>query len=315
MRSFHLPLYVLMILLTAAGVASAIEVGNGLSNLPDAKAAGAEAATQAKAALGDTTPKLVLVFDGPKVEHKDKDEMLEGVASVFDRAIVYGCNGYAPLTQDGNDGAVAVMAVGGDVNVTVAAAEVEGKEDEHYVACGKQIGETLKQAAAVGEGKLLLLFGACHIPANDKLVDGVCSVLGEKFPIAGGAAFQDVVYQQARPITGINLGILLTGDFQCGFAVKKDMSPQGLIDSAGEAFTEALGDAKEKAAVVFAFDCGGRRGKMKADVPKELAAMKTAAGDVPIFGFYGSGEIGCPDNDSAPCGVGYSISACAVSKK
>ena len=45
---------------------------------------------------------------------------------------------------------------------------------------------------------------------------------------------------------------------------------------------------------------------------KEVEAMKAVAGDIPIFGFYGSGEIGHKDNDSPARGVGYSIAACAI---
>ncbi len=60
--------------------------------------------------------------------------------------------------------------------------------------------------------------------------------------------------------------------------------------------------------------CGGRRGKMLKDnsFAKEVEAMKAVAGDIPIFGFYGSGEIGHKDNDSPARGVGYSIAACAI---
>jgi hypothetical protein len=40
--------------------------------------------------------------------------------------------------------------------------------------------------------------------------------------------------------------------------------------------------------------------------------MKTAAGDTPLFGFYGSGEIGHRKNGEASCGDGYHISVCAI---
>jgi hypothetical protein len=40
-----------------------------------------------------------------------------------------------------------------------------------------------------------------------------------------------------------------------------------------------------------------------------------AAGSATVFGFYGSGETGPPDNDSPPRGVGYHICACAVRRK
>ena len=43
--------------------------------------------------------------------------------------------------------------------------------------------------------------------------------------------------------------------------------------------------------------------------------MKAVAGKTPIFGFYGSGETGPKDNNSAPCGVGYHIIVCAIRAK
>ena len=302
LRNLFVATAVAALLLATAAEAPAIDVGNALSELTDAKAAGAQAAAQAKAALGDVKAKAVIVFDGPAI--KDKEQMLEGVYSVFDPEIVCGCSAYNPITQQGNAGNLAVLAIGGDVQITVAISDLEGGHE----ACGKRIGETLEKAA----GRLLLLFGACHVPANDKLVKGVCSVLGEKFPIAGGAAFQDVVYHQGKVLRGQNLGLLLTGNFRCGLATKKDMSPEGLINSAKEAFSEAIASGKGKVVLVLAFDCGGRRGKMGDNLPKELDAMKAAAGDAAIFGFYGSGEIGPADNDSPSRGVGYSISACAI---
>jgi len=307
LRNLFVATAVAALLLATAAETPAIDVGNALSKLTDAKAAGTQAAAQAKAALGNVKAKAVIVFAGPAI--KDKQQMLEGVCSVFDAEIVSGCSAYNPITQQGNTGHLAVMAIGGDVQITAAISGLEGGHE----ACGKRIGETLEKAAgAETAGRLLLLFGACHVPSNDKLVKGACSVLGEKFPIAGGAALQDVLYHQGKVLKGQNLGLLLTGNFRCGLATKKDMSPEGLINSAKEAFSEAIASGKGKPVAVLAFDCGGRRGKMGDNLPKELDAMKAAAGDAAIFGFYGSGEIGPADNDSPSRGVGYSISACAI---
>ncbi len=40
--------------------------------------------------------------------------------------------------------------------------------------------------------------------------------------------------------------------------------------------------------------------------------MKEVAGAAPIFGFYGSGEIGSQAAGAPPQGVGYYIAACAI---
>jgi hypothetical protein len=291
--------------------AGKLAVGNGISTANEAKAAGEEAAKKAKATLGEAAPKLVLVhYSGPLMGKAA--EVVEGVASVFPKDLIYGCGAYAALTQESNDAPVAVLALGGDVAVTAAVAATKGPKND--ADCGKQIGEALKDAAAKGPGKVLVLFGACHIPRNDQVVKGVCGVLGDKFPIVGAAAFQDDIFAKGERVKGSNVGILLTGAFTCGFGLKHDMSPEGLLTSARDAFKAAIGEKKDQVALVLAFDCGGRRGEMQKNKnsAKELEAMKEAAGAAPIFGFYGSGEMGCAGADAAPKGVGYHIAACAI---
>jgi len=291
--------------------AEALLVGNGHSELQDPQKAGAEAAARAKASLGTEAAKVVLVFDSVGKGIPGKEQMLAGVASVFDASIVYGCSAYAPITQDSNTGTVGVLALGGDIQAIPAMADLEGGHE----ACGQKIGEALKKAGIPEKsGKVALLFGACHVPANDKLVSGVRSVLGEKFPVAGGAAKGDLLYYQGKVFPDHNLGLLLAGNFKCGFAAKNAPGDQKdrVIAVAGEAAAQALGGAKDAAALVLAFDCGGRRGQMGGAVDQELALIKGAIGKAPLFGFYGSGETGPKDNDSPARGVGFHIIICAI---
>lgn len=298
--------------------AVALDVGVGLSKLEDARAAGAEAAAQAKAALGDDQPKLVLVYNSMDLKQpKQIRQMLAGVGSVFDKKIVYGCTGYVPLTHHGSEGTVGLLALAGDFRVTTASAPVEG--DDGYRACGEEIGKALKEASQVDcPGRLLLLFGDCHVPANDAVVKGVTSVLGETFPVVGGSSSATMgVYKKGKFVPKSNLGVLLTGSFSCGLSIKQDNSPQGLVDSARDTLREAVGKGPKKPALLFVFDCGGRRGMMKenGNFPAELEAMKEVAAGQPIFGFYGSGEIGCKAADAPACGVGHHISAAAIVEK
>ena len=300
-----------MVAMTGVVHGGALLSGNGYSELKDPQQAGAEAATKAKAALGNEEAKVVLVFDSVGKGVPDKEAMLGGVTSVFDAAIVYGCSAYAPITQDCNTGTVGVLALGGDVKAVPAMADLEGGHE----ACGKKIGEALKAAGIPkAAGKVVLLFGACHVPSNDKLVGGVGSVLGEKFPVAGGAAKDDLLYYQGKVFPKHNLGLLLAGDFKCSFAAKNAPAKQKdrVIAVAGEAAEQALGGDKDKVALVFAFDCGGRRGQMGGEIDKELQSIRDAIGKAPLFGFYSGGETGPKDNDSPARGVGYHIVICAI---
>ncbi len=301
-------------LLTAASAFGAISAGNGYSAEKDPEKAGAEAAQKAKEALGGDA-KVVLVFDSAGNKPADKEAMLKGVTSVFKPEIVYGCSAYAPITQESNTGTVGVLAIGGDVKVNVAVSDLEGGHE----ACGKRIGEALKKASSCdAPGRFVILVGDCHVPKNDPLVKGAYSVLGDKVGIAGGAAMGGFVYNEGECIgKEKNIGIMLCGDFTCSFSAKNapGNKPDEVVAVAGEAAANAVGKDKDKLKLVFAFDCGGRRGQMKGAVDEELGLIKDAVGGAPIFGFYGSGETGPKDNDSPPCGVGFHIVICAISQK
>ena len=296
-----------------ASAGKPIVCGTGASMSTNAKAAGIEAATQARQALGSTKAKVVLVHHSGAL-FKGRDQVLDGVATVFDRSIVYGCGAYATLTSEGNNAHVAVLALGGDVHVDVAVAKTAGKDDD--VACGRRIGEALKQAAQTkATGRVLVLFGDCHIPRNHQVVRGVQAVLGNAFPIIGAAAYKSTIFVKGLPVSGSNLGLLLTGDFTCGFSLKKDMTRDGLVSSARDCLKEAVGDRKPD--LVLVFDCGGRRGEMlkHKNFDQELAAMKGVVGTAPLFGFYGSGEMGRTCTAPTAKGVGYHIAACAIVAK
>ncbi len=283
-----------------AGIAQ----GNGYSNLTDAKQAGAEAAAKAKAALGDQQPKVVLVFDQIEGGIEAKKAMLDGVNSVFDASIVYGCAAYAPITQDCNTGTVAVMALGGEIQVVPTISNLEGGHE----ACGKRIGAELAKAEICDSlGQIVLLMGACHGPANDPLAKGAASELGENVVLAGGGAQGARTDDQGHCPTQMNPWTLATRQFACGSSMLKDQtSKEAVLATAKKACTEALGG--KKAALILAFDCGGRRMLLAEDAPDELAAIREVVGETPVFGFYGSGETGARTTGGPACGDGYHIS-------
>lgn len=294
------------------GHAHGLGIGVGHSEAKDSVKAGDEAAMQAKSALKGKKAEVVIVFDCVK----DKQAMLDAVAKHFEAKKIYGCSAYNAITHVGPAGTVGVLALTG-VHADAAIFPLEGKKG--HEACGKLIGEALKPAVAKNKdhGQLLVLIGDAHYPVNQKLIDGVCGVLGKTFPISGGAAKGGLTYYQGKVHKKSNLGLLISGDFTCGFAIKKAKTtkPMDVVNAAGEAFSKAVAGKKDKLQMVFAFDCGGRRGQMKDKRPLEVEQMKAAAGAVPIFGFYGSGETGRDGNDAPPKGVGYHICAAAIFKK
>ncbi|MHC4253916.1 MAG: FIST N-terminal domain-containing protein [Planctomycetota bacterium] len=302
----------------AAKAKKPVVVGTGYSEEKDALKAGTEAAAKAKAALAGEEAKVVIVFC---IAGRDftPAQVLEGVCTVFDPGLVVGCTAYNAITQEGNNGTAAVLAMGGGINVTTTLGDVEGND---YEGCGRQLGEALKDAAGVeADGKFVALFGDCHVNKNDKVVKGLCSVLGERFPVVGAAAKGDLSFDKGKVVgKKKNVGVLVTGDFDIGCSTLNegppDVDPNKLVAAAGQAFKNAVGADLDRTVMVFAFDCGGRRGKMGKDRPRELGVMQAVVGkDMPIFGFYGSGEMGPKMTGDVPRGVGYHISACAIKRK
>lgn len=292
---------------------SALFVGNGLSELIDPAKAAAEAAAKAKASFGKSEPKVVLVFDSFETDPVQKEKMLNKVAEVFDPSIIYGCSAYDAITQESNKGKIGVLALGGNIDVAAAISDLT---DGHN-ACGQRIGQALKEKSQTQtKGKLLILLGSCHVPSDNDLTLGAAEVLGESIPIIGGAASAgEDVYYQGKFVPGQkNLGILITGDFQCGFSMVKEDGKEATIASAGKAFTSAANSTDtENIKLMFVFNCGGRRGAMGDDLPMELMEMKKVSGQIPIFGFYGSGEIGKTDNNTPSRGDGFHLAVCALS--
>ena len=310
-----LALCLMMTLVAVIPAAADLTVANGHSTLTDARRAGIEAARATKDALGDAEPTVVLLFDSLADDQAAKEQLLEGVTSVFDGSLVHGCSSYNPLTQVTNTGTVGVLALSGDIAATTALAEV----GEGHESCGKALGESLKAAAdaAGDQGKLLVLFGSCHVPADDDLVRGACGVLGEQFPAAGAAASGgEWIYHEGKIVRTSNVGVLLTGDFRVSMSTKtagQDSPPaEDVVRTAREAAVQAMGDNQDRAKLALVFDCGGRRAHLGDRLPDELAAMKEVLGDIPLFGFYGSGEIGPVDNSSPSRGVGFHVSICII---
>jgi len=76
-----------------------------------------------------------------------------------------------------------------------------------------------------------------------------------------------------------------------------------VIATANQGAAAALQAAQGKPVALLAFNCAGRRSKLK-KYEEELAAMqKAVGGDMPIFGCYCAGEIGPVDTPEKKPGV------------
>jgi hypothetical protein len=294
--------------------------GTGQSALPDARLAGAEAAHLAQAALGGAAPKLVVVFAARRMVGA---ELVAGVAEVFDRSLVYGGEGYAPVTAAGNfpdqghtiTSGVAVLALGGGVDVHTVVEAVRPESGQNaFAACGQRLGEQLRAARQSAPSRLILTFGNQHVGDNQPLVEGLLKALGTTVPIvgaaAGGSDAKEIV--QGTVTNGVNVAVLLQGNFKLGVGLSGGGT--NLVANTEQALTAACKAQPGKPALALVFDCGGRRGDLvqQKKIADEFTVMKKVVPEAPIFGFYGGGEIGTTDAAVPSRGVGFHVAAAAL---
>jgi len=306
-----------------------IVFGSASSDLEDPKAAGEAAAKAAKSKIGSAPLQAVLVSECYE-DREYKEKVLAGVCSVFDKEKVHGLATYGSFTQSGVAGgeSVAVLAIAGkDISVAAACqkemgaskltmAENETEIKEKLTAAGAALAKQLPKSDST---RLLIILADAHSPKNGFLVSGLQSVLGKDFPITGGSANknagQTFVYYKGELLTDAAVGLCVSGGFKIAMAGRKAKENDKVISTAKDAAQEVADQMKKqgiKPAGYLAFDCAGRKGKLK-NVADELAAMKGVMGEAPqLFGTYNAGEIGPADvseakTETLSSGVGWHV--------
>jgi hypothetical protein len=289
-----------------------IRFGVGICDKANPLDAGVTAAKAAKKAIGAAPVKAVIISECFEDKER-KEQVLEGVTSVFDAEVVYGGATYGSFAQAGVmiDESVAVMAIAGD-DIDVAAACLEGlgtaklTPAEHEAEIREKLvpagADLAKKLPATDASRLMIVIADAHSPKNGPLVEGVRSVAGDGFPIIGGSANknagQTFVYYKGKMLADAAVGLMLSGDFKVALAGRSAKDNAAVIATAREAAAEALGKLAEegaKPAGILAFDCAGRKGKLD-NVADELAAIQDSVGsEVPLFGSYNAGEVGPAD--------------------
>jgi hypothetical protein len=269
------------------------------------------------AAMGDTPLTAVLLsecFEG--LEYKQK--MLDGVCSVIPKERVFGESTYGSFSQEGcaDFDSVCLMGIGGDgisiaatlvTEMEVAKLTFEESEDlirERLQSAGAKLAGKLRRT---DQDRLLILIADAHSPKNHCLVEGVQKVLGGAFPITGGSANknagQTFVYFQGKPYRDGAIALMFSGDFRIGMSGRKAMDNDQVISSAKDGAAKALANLDGQPLAVLAFNCAGRRGKLRRP-EDELAAIQMALGkELPLFGCYCAGEMGPVDAEKKDLNV------------
>jgi hypothetical protein len=331
-------------------------LGTVAGKLEDPAAAGETAAREAMKALKGQEAKAVLLFtalpmkkDMPEVSYPDAAKVVEGVCRVFPTERVFGCDFYQVLASGGSGNAsVAVLALGGDkLQAKVAHAPCfhwmggfEKPEDTHGLEIGRkwerilglkgeQKGARSKMLRDVGRSiasglgevnkanSLLLLIGDMHVDSNAKVMAGVQEVLGEDFPIVGGASppeYACYVAGEMKPAHA--MGVLLSMPMraaavldQTDKAKSKDWTDEQWIEAGTAPLKKVLEATGGTASVVFMFDCQSRVAGARRYLPKVLEMLTPGTA---LFGFQGSGENGPKQPDEKSIGTSSAVVYCGV---
>ncbi len=290
--------------------------GVGASSLEDPMAAADEAAAQAKAGLGSSPAKLVIVT---AAEPQLTPDLVEGVKKHFPADIIFGSQVTSPLTPYTNhpDAAtidvsvgVSVFALAGDTDVVTALVRTDTEDDDVYYNAGVALAEELKDAIESSDrpGRLVVTFGDQYTGSNQDFAAGMNDGFEEVWPIIGGASGNVTakVIHKGEIQTGINLGILLAGDFAIGQSVGEGNHTPAIAD---QALAEAIGQGDKEPFFAFIFNCRRRRTGMmeRGQLAEELSVIKERMAGAPFFGFYGPGEIGAYKPGDKALGRGFTV--------
>ena len=280
----------------------------------DPVAAGKAAAESLKKQMGDVALKAVIVSECFE-DREPKEKLLQGICSVLPKDIVMGGATYGSFTQEGctDFDSVCLMGIGGDAVALSArlvtkmgTSKLTFEQDQELIkkrlhAAGSKLASKLRRT---DRDRLVILIADAHAPKNQYLVEGVQQVLGGQFPITGGCvnknAGQTFVYFKGKMYEDAAIAVMLSGDFQVSLSGRQAKENAKVIATANQGAAQALKRAKGKPVAALAFNCAGRRSKLK-DYGEELAAMQKALGkDLPLFGCYCAGEMGPVDNPDEP---------------
>jgi len=205
-----------------------IKAGVGRSNNPDAVKAGAEACEEALSQAGNKA-NLIVVFSTVAY---DQEKMLQGVKSVSKDIPLVGCSDSGEITGEGPVSKhVAVMALSSDtINFTIGIGE--GADKGSHKA-GVMAAEEVKKKA---ERETTLFMGLTEGLAENgaAIPRGIQEIFGKNFPIIGGAAGDDFLFQKTyqycndQVLTGAVIGVGLSGKFSFGVGVRHGWEPIGL---------------------------------------------------------------------------------------
>lgn len=223
----------------------AIQAAVSLSNNKEAQQAGYEAAKTAMQKLGGAKPDFVIVFSSVSFE---QEKLLQGVREATDNAPLIGCSDAGEITPEGSfQKSVVVMAIKTDQLTFFTGLGKDIKKGDFQA--GEAVAREVKEKAKE-DLKVLVMLPDVLTGNGAAIMRGVLNVLGPHFPVVGGAAGDDFLFQKTyqykneEVVSGAVAAVGLGGKFSMGIGVRHGWIPIGL----------PMKVTKSKGAVVYELD-------------------------------------------------------------
>ncbi len=251
----------------------AIQAGVGISKNSDSYQAGFEAVKMALGRMGAGKSDFVIAFASASF---DQQRVVAGIRDATGKALFIGCTDAGEITNDGpTQKSVAVM--------TIASPDIS-----FYTGLGRGIASGAREAGAAVAREVqkkadkplrtFIMLPDVLTGNGADIVRGVLDVLGPHFPVVGGAAGDDFLFEKTYQYrddeveSGAVAGVGLAGKFTIGIGVRHGWVPIGMPMKVTKAAGAVLGELDGKPAISIYEDYFGQ----KADELRKEALARLA---------------------------------------
>ncbi len=231
-----------------------------MSKNTDSYQAGYEAAKTAVERAGGGTPDFLFAFASVSF---NQPELVRGIRDGGGKAALVGCSGAGEITNEGpNQKSVGVMAIRSDgiSFYTGLGKDIKSGARE----AGQAVAREVKAKADKSLRAFIMLPDVLTGNGAD-IVRGVLDVMGPHFPVVGGAAGDDFLFEKTyqyrddEVTSGAVGGVGLAGKFTIGIGVRHGWVPIGLPMKVTKAKGAVLYELDGKPAVSIYEDYFGQR--------------------------------------------------------
>ncbi len=207
-----------------------IFAGVGLSKSKnDSYQAGFEACRQAIEKMGGGKPDFTFTFASVAF---DQNELMRGIKEASEGAPGIGCSDAGEITNDGpSEKSVAIMTIKSDTIGFINGLGADIKTNAR--SAGQAVAKEIKEKS-IDALRVFIMLPDVLTGNGADIVRGVLDILGENFPVVGGAAGDDFLFQKTyeyrnnEVVSGGVAGVGMTGKFTFAMGVRHGWIPLGI---------------------------------------------------------------------------------------